>query len=821
MNKARRRLIRPFLAILLLASASGLVAAQEITGTVRDSLGAVVPKANVELWSGGQKTSATITDSSGAYRFAIEHAAHYQVRVAAETFAAASSGERYASANQAATIDLTLFPSAVKEEVVVTATGIPIPETQTGASVSVLDAASLRQSLEVQDALRVVPGAQLAQTGPLGGTTYLFVRGGGLDENKVLIDGVPINDIGGSVDFANIASSAIDRVEVFRGPNSALFGTDAMASVVDMRTRRGTTPAPQVSYTVQGGNFGTYRQEANLGGLWRQFDYFSDFARLDTRNNEPNSQFHNGTYAGNFGWNFRPDTEARVTVWRSVSNFNSANQLGVFGIPDDAWQHTTNLYIGSTIESKTTARWHNLLRYGAARLRLQYTDPTPSGIPFNSPVLGPVYLGAPVTLTGANGYSASGQAVFSYAGVYPSVAAYLTNSDFVYAQSDFTLNRHLALLGGFRYEDERGYTAFSSTNWARSETERGNYSYIMQASGGFWERAYYSVGAGIEDNAVFGVFTAPRASLAYYLVRPQPEHVFSGTRLKANFGKGVKEPSIYDQVNSLYGILKGLPNGVGLPLIQQYGVTPVAPQRSRSYDGGVDQQLFGGRARLGITYFHNEFDHELENVPLSFLPQLGVPAGLLPQLVANNFFSASVNSLAFRAQGVETELEYRWQKLAVRGGWTYLDAVVQQTFSSTAVFNPLFPNIPIGAFAPLVGGRPFRRAPQTGFMVLSWTQPRWTVSLSGTFVGSRDDSTYATDPQGGNSLLLPNRNLLAPYQRIDLGASYRVNSVLSLTASAQNLLSQHYQEAFGYPSLPFTFLSGIRLTFGGESWRKQ
>jgi iron complex outermembrane receptor protein/vitamin B12 transporter len=496
--------------------------------------------------------------------------------------------------------------------------------------------------------------------------------------------------------------------------------------------------------------------------------------------------------------------------------------LGVFGIPDDAWDHAANLFISATVESQTKPRWHNLLRYGAARLRLQYTDPTPTGIPYNSPVLGPVYLGAPVTLTGANGYSTSGQAVFSYPGVYPSITAYLTNRDFVYAQSDFTLNRHLTLLGGFRYEDERGYTASTLSNWSRTETERGNFSYIMQGSGSFWNRAYYSLGGSIEDNAVFGVFGVPRASFAYYVIRPQSERSFSGTRLKFNFSKGVKEPSIYYQANSLYELLKTQTNGSAL--IQQYGISPIGPQRSRSYDGGVDQQLFGGRGKFSITYFHNEFDHEIETVLQQFLPLVGVS----PALVNEFPFGASINSLAYRAQGVETELEYRWRRLAVRGGWTYLDAVVQHSFASSAlqpVTNPLFPNIPIGAFSPLVGARPFRRAPHTGFVVVDWSRPRWTVSLSGSFVGKRDDSTYATDPNSLNpainTLLLPNRNLLAAYQRIDLAASYRVNSVLSLIAGAQNLLSQHYQEAFGYPSLPFTFLSGIRLTVGGESWHKK
>jgi iron complex outermembrane receptor protein/vitamin B12 transporter len=664
-----------------------------------------------------------------------------------------------------------------------------------------------------------VPSAQLAQTGTLGSATYLFVRGGNFDENKVLIDGIPVNDIGGSVDFANIGSGAIARVEVFRGPNSALFGSDAMASVVEMRTRRGTTLAPQLSYSIAGGNFGTLRQEANVAGAWRRLDYFSDFTRIDSRNSEPNSAFHNGTYSGNFGWNLLSNTDARVTVWRSVSVFNSANALAVFGIPDDAWNRSANLQIGATIESNTTQRWHNLLRYGATRLRYLYTDPTPSGIPYDPFGMGSplVYLGAPVTLRGANGYSASGQAIFAFAGIYPSISAYLTNRDFVFAQSDFTVNPHLSFLGGFRYENERGYTAY--TGASKSETDRGNYSYIMQIAGSFWNRAYYSLGSSIEDNAVFGVDAAPRASLAWYLIRPKSDGWLTGTRLRFNFGKGVKEPSIFYEANSLYRLLRAQPNG--LALIRQYGVSPIGPQHSRSYDGGVDQQLWGGRARLGVTFFHNEFANEVQYVPSQFLPLVGISDALIAQA---NQFGAAVNSLAFRAQGVETELEYRWRNLAIRGGWTYLDSVVQRSFSSSAlqpVTNPLFPQILIGAYSPLVGARPFRRAPHTGYVVADWSAPRWTVSVSGTFVGRRDDSTYASDANFGSTLLLPNRNLLGGYQRIDLTASYRVNPVLSLIAGAQNLLSQHYQEAFGYPSLPFTFQSGIRLTVGGESWRKK
>jgi iron complex outermembrane receptor protein/vitamin B12 transporter len=807
--------------------------AQEISGTVRDSLGAVIPKAQIELRDAHEAISSTVSDDLGRYRLTVKTAGRYRVRASAPTFAVASSDACYAGPDHNETVDLTLFPPAIAQEVVVTATGTPIPETQTGASVSVVDEAALAQKQEMQDTLRLLPGAQVAQTGQVGAASYLFVRGGAIDDNKVLIDGIPANDIGGQVDFSTLAGSGIEKVEVLRGPNSALFGADSLASVVDIRTRRGTTALPQLEYSADGGNFGTYRQDANVGGAWRRFDYFSDFNRFDTRNSEPNSQFHNETYAGNFGANLLPNTDVRVTVRRSVSLFNSANELDAYGIPDDANNLSANLYLGATLESRTTERWHNLLRYGATRLRYLYTDPEAAGIPYDPFDTGTpmAYLGLPLTITGANGYSATGQAILSYPGTYPSTSANLTNRDFVYAQSDYTLNQHFALLGGFRYEDERGYTLYTGS--PKSQVEHGNYSYLMQIQGSFWSRAYYSLGSSIEDNEVFGVEGAPRASLAYYLVRPGSAGALSGTRLKFNFGKGVKEPSIYDETNSLYDLLKAQPSGDAL--IRQYGISPVGAQRSRSYDGGVEQQFLGGHGRFGLTYFHNEFGNQIEYIAGQFLPEFGIPLAAVDLAAA---YGATANSLAYRAQGTETEVEYRWRHLGLRGGWTYLDAVVQRSLASSAnanaipcqlnqspiglcVFNPDIPNVNIGAYSPLPGARPFRRAPNSGSAAVDWTGGRWLVSLSGNFVSRRDDSTYLLDANYGNTMLLPNRNLLAAYQRLDLAASYRVNSVLSLTASAQNLLSQHYEEAFGYPTLPFTFRSGVKLTFGGESWHRK
>jgi iron complex outermembrane receptor protein/vitamin B12 transporter len=812
-NRPRGR----FVSLLLLSGLFALAAdAATVRGTVADSLGAAIPNARVELITNQRVMASATADGVGRYEFGDVPAGRYQILATFPSFNAATSKLFYVGGSANANVDLLLSIGVVSQTITVTGTGTPTPQAQVGASITVVSKDDYADKLDVHEALRLVPGAQLTQTGGRGGLGELFVRGGNSDANKVLIDGIPANDIGGAVDFGVLAAAGIDQIEVLRGPNSALYGSDALAGVVGMTTPHGITPLPEVIYSIDGGNFGTYRQEGILGGSYKQFDYFSDFARFDTANDIPRGSFHNGTYAGNLGWTPKPNTEFRATVRRFATAAGEPNAIQLFGIPDDAAQKGQQTYIGATFQQQTTQRWHNLLRYGALRLRSQFTDYAPTGIPYDSPFMGPEFIGAPVTIRGGNGYTVSGQAIFQYVQPYPNQFLISTDRDFVYAQTDYQVRPQLTALFGFRYEVERGFT---QSSFGKSPTDRGNYSYTLQVGGSLANRFYCTLGSGIEKSAIFGVAATPRASLAYYLLRPDSSRVFSGTKLRGNFGTGIKEPSIFDASGSLFSLLQQISNGA--QLISQFHIAPIGAERSRTYDGGLEQAFFDGRARLGITYFHNQFSNLIEFVPMQGLIALGVA----PAIAYALRFGATVNSQSYRAQGVETELEYRLGRgLVARGGYTYLDAVVERSFSSDALgpsFNAAsnFSTIPIGVFSPLIGARPFRRAPHTGYIAISYRHSRWTASFTGTFVGKRDDSDFLYDKDGGASLLLPNRNLDAAYQKLDLGGSYQVRHALSVYADLQSVLSQHYDEAFGYPALPFTFRSGIRITLGRESWK--
>jgi len=823
------------LLFLLLTSALAWSAEPTISGTVADSLGAVIPGATVVMVANGKDIATTTTDGTGKFQFSIDHAGRYSVRAEAKTFAASSSAELFAGPVHNVDITLTLSPSVVAQNIVVAATGIPTPEAQMGTSISVIDSTDLKTRINVDQSLQDQLGAQVVQTGQMGGVTSLFVRGGPSDANKVLVDGIPVNDVGGGVDFSYLQADGFDRVEFQRGPNSALYGSDAMASVVSMTMQHGETPLPLFTFASDGGTFGTYHENGSVGGYWKRLDYFADYSGYGTQNSTPDSQFHRDAYMANLGFQITPNTSLRATAERVVAGYNSANAIAAYGIPDDASSDQQNLLFGVTLDNHATSRWHNLLSYGGLRLRSQFNDWAPTGIPFDPYGLGypSYYLGAPVTQQGANGYvvtpaavaqvepllAAPGQAIFQYAGVYPQLSSYLTNTNTVYAQTDYRVNEKLTALFGFRYTNETGFTY--NPGVGIESTDRNNFSYLMEIQGGLWSRLFYALGGGIEDNAVFGVAGTPSASLAYYLVRPGGSGTFSGTRLTFNFAKGIKEPSIYYQNNSLYGLLENtsiVPNGP--QLIEQYHIHPFLAEQSRTYDGGVQQQLFDGKAQLSLTYFHNEFTNQAEFVDSQYLVQLGVPVEVAE---AEGIFGAAVNTLDYRAQGAEVAFQYQVKRgLTVRGGWTYTDAVVQQSFASSALqpaINPLFPGIPIGAYSPLIGARPFRIAPNTGYAGVDWTYRKLFLSAMGTFVSRRDDSTFLTDTNFGNTLLLPNRNLDSSYQNIQLYGSYQVKKYLGLYTSLSNILNQHYQEVYGYPALPFTVRAGIKLTFGGESWK--
>ncbi len=802
-----------------------------VTGVVTDPLGVPVYNARVDIMTpnGVMLQSHGRTDGRGRYIVYVYRPGRYHVRVIASGYNVTQSHDIYVAMNQTSYADVAMQFGKLEQQVTVTANGTPTPEMQSGASTTVIDQSLYPYKIDMQDTLRLVSGLQFTTTGQRGAATSLFEMGGNSNETDVLLDGIPINDIGGGVNFAYLASNGISQAEVYRGPDSALYGANASSGVIALTTTRGTTAKPLLQYAIDAGNFGTYHQEASLGGVHNAFDYFGDFARIDTSNSYPNSTFHNVSSVGNLGYALTPHIQVRATAHRIAASTGEPNAILFYGIPDVQYLKEHDLYGSAIIEDRPSDKLDMTAQYGLVRLRSLNTDPGPVGILTDNPNNfncydsnfnpgQPEYLGAPVTIRGANGNSASGQAFYSCPSyTFPGTNGTLTNQDYFYGQTSYKSSDKLTAFAAFRYQSERGYTAY---DYLTQTAHRGNYDTIAQASGNLANRLYYSAGADFANYSVFGFQTIPHATAAYYFSKPTAAGLLSGTKLRFNYSQGILEPTIAEQNGSIYDVLNSLPNGQ--QLIAQHGIREVGAQQTKTYEAGVDQHMFGTRALLRAGYYHNNFTNQIEFVAAPELLQLGVPPAV-EQIIANTSYGAYINSLSFNAQGVETSAEYRiTDRLFVRGGYTLLNSTVEKSFSSdnsAPSYNAKYPNTPIGAYSPLVGNRPFRRAKHSGSYALIYARSRWYAEMTGSFAGRRDDSTFLTDADGGTTLLLPNQNLDPAYQILGLTTHLRINRHISSYTVFDNLLSQHYQQVLGYPGLPFNFRTGMQFSWGGDSTR--
>ncbi|HTM04150.1 MAG TPA: TonB-dependent receptor plug domain-containing protein [Vicinamibacterales bacterium] len=787
-----------------------------ITGVVLDLLGAPVSGASITL-AGANRPRATKSASDGSYSFDNVAGGRYQVLVTQPGFQPFSSEPVYVGAGAKQTIDATLQVSPLQQSVVVTAAATEISQAQTGAPVTVIDSATLDalNTPDVLEVLRLVPGAQIVQAGGRGGATSLFIRGGESDFNKVLIDGAVANDIGGGFDFSPITTVGIDRVEVMRQTNSVMYGSDTLAGVVNITTKRGQTRVPELTLAADGGNLGTWSGDTGLGGVIQRFNYYSGFRKFETNNDVPNNVYHNGTYAGRFGVTLGSNSDVSGTVRRVDSHAGSPNGITLYGLADDSRSEGDQTFVSVNSDTQFTNRLQATVRYGFTNQNSLFNNPTPTGEPFDSFGL-TTYLGNTVTLTGANGYTVTGRGILDFNGDYPQPFESHTRRNAISGESTFAVNNSLSVSGGARWEREEALQCFNAVGCLATMTDqertdntvhRTNGGAFVEGRGTIMNRHYISAGLGVEHNEVFGEAVTPRLSIASYLRQPSSTGM-GDTKIVLNAGTGIKAPAVFQVQSSLYEVLKA--SGV-TPTID-----PIGPERSTSFDIGIEQGLADNRARIRASYFHNTFHDLIEFVDKTQLTLAGVP----PAVVATfTDFGAYVNSQSYRAQGLELSFEEAPRTdVRVMASYTYLDAEVTKAFSATTSFNTdsNFPDVAIGAFSPLVGARPFRRPPHSAAFAVMYTPSRYEVALSAYFSGKRDDSTFISDGFFGNSMLLPNKDLDKAYQKVDLSGGVDVHPRLKVYASIENLLNQDYEASFGFPALPITARVGVKITVGGK-----
>ena len=815
--------MRHAVAAILIFILATISHAASVRGVVTDGTGAKVTGASVSLVSNGTVVASSVSSSDGSFQLTTGSAGRFFLVVTAKSFRQLQTPDFYAGQFDSIERNLVLEPAWVRESIVVTATGVPTPQPQTSEATTVLSTVDLALRTDFASVLRLMPGTEVVPEGQMGAQTSLFVRGGGSVDSKILLDGVDAGDLGNQIDFGPLSTTAVESAEVYRGPDSNLFGAGAETGVVSLTTPHGTTSFPSLLFEGDAGNLSTSREQLQIAGAHEKLDYLGAFSWLQTANDLPNDEYHVATTAANLGWALNSNTQVRATLHYGVDAVGNPNAWDFYHVADNATEKDQDIFFAGSISDQTTASLRNAVRYGLTRKREQISLWNTSGTQesYLDYCFGPGTLGNTVTITGANGYSATGQAVLDCSTFR---AQYVNNRDQAGYQGDITITPHLSGLAGFQYEDERGSQPGSGYY---TPVARTNYFVPLAVHGDFKQRFFYTLGGSLEHYSLFGFQASPRAGLNYYLLRPR-SGVFSGTRILFNFGKAIREPKLTDQDDSLYSFLEKYNPSA----IQTLHIGQLAAPTMRTYEGGVEQAFLSQHIVFKASYFHNEFGKEIEYVGLDLVPALlpnltPTQQQQLEQILQANFaYELTINSEAFRAQGVETSVESGiGRNLFLRGGYTYLDAVVQRSFTNDdqTLLGPIptFDGVPVGPYAPLEGARPFRRAPHTGYLTATYAAKRFTGVFSSAFASRSDDSTYleGEDAFGSNSLLLPNRNLDYGYAKVDLGASFQVLPWLDVFAQGENLLDNQHIAPIGYPSLPFTIRTGLRLRWGPGSIR--
>jgi outer membrane cobalamin receptor len=660
-----------------------------VDGVAVDQSGSPLPRAFVRaIDASGHEIATTFTDESG----------HFHVTTAAAT-ATATATE---TADCRLFVSLTGFTSAevpcgdamrvvllvapLRESVVVSATRTETPIENAGLSVSTFTAADIarRDNVLVADLLRTTPGAMVVQTGAPGGVTSLFVRGGESNYNKVLLDGIPLNEPGGTFNFSNVTTDDLERLEIVRGAQSALFGSDAMSSVVQLFTKRGAGARPLVSGFLEGGTYGTVRGGASLSGAQGVMDYAVGASYLDTDNNVPNAAFSNTTATANVGVKLGESATLRGIVRIAREHAGTPGQTA-FGRPDsDAHFDRHDGIVGVSFDQQITDRIRQRASYSAAISHQESADL------FADPPYTPQYgaSSAPFEFTDFT--------FDSYNSLTRHHASY--QADMRLANDSSSGYQLLTAL--VDWDGERATLTDRLAN-TTAPASRDNIGVAVQHQAQ-WRRISGTAGVRLEHNESFGDKGVPRGSVA--VVAYDGDGAIGITRVHAAAGLGVKEPTILQSFSTSPYFL-GNPN--------------LRPEKSRSVEAGVDQRLLGDRVRVDVTWFDSRYED---------LIALG-PAD--PVTFSSQYFNIGLS----QARGAELSADAApTRALRIHGGYTFLSSEILE---STSPYSVVFAQ-----------GHPlFRRPRHSGFVDVGWHSGPLGASIVGTFVGRFADSDFASlDP---------------------------------------------------------------------------
>jgi vitamin B12 transporter len=631
-----RALRASFLIFVAIAAAS----AADLKVKVIDPQSAAVSGAQVSLLSKGTDTPAktATTSAEGIVTFTElqpgeQSSGHYQIQVLAPGFA-----ERTEQAPpHSGLITIQLHLATASETVVVTATRTPVPAAESGASISTLENEQLEtmQPIGADDAVRFLPGAVIDTAGQRGGLSSLFVRGGASTYNKVIVDGVAVDNPGETFDFGTLPLTEADRVEFLRGTQSTLYGSDAMTSVVQVWTRTGSTAVPELRLAADGGNFGTASGDASLSGARGRVDYNFFGNQFNSNGLGVNDAYSDSLAGANLGMAIGNEVTLRVRTRHSNS---------YTGLPGE-WNFNGQPLLAP--DSSETAHLNNLL--GSVELAVA----TPSGWQHRITGFDSLYR-----YTDANS-NPPADSYDSYADTYDTHV----NRAGVEYQGDYSertsANFAAHTTFGYRLENETGVVSDMDSPPPASGQRLDQDAYLQQQFS--WGRLSAIAGGRFVHSSAYGNIGVPRVALTLLALRGG--ELFSGTRLRFSYAVGYMEPALYETFGEIaydYTSNRGL-----------------LPERTRAFEAGFEQKLFAGRWALNAIYFNNLFHDQIEAIPTS--------SG------AYQFFNLEQSF----AQGTELELQGKIRpRLLLTTAYTYTSTQILENPECTLASPCSFPYAP-------------------------------------------------------------------------------------------------------------------------------
>ncbi len=521
---------------------------------------------------------------------------------------------------------LLTFPSVAAAQqdafsldgLVVTTSPTPRAAAAVASHVTVLDGADLRERgfTSVADALRDVSGVNVAMGGSFGSVTSVFLRGGESDYTLVLVDGVQVNQPGGSFDFASLTTDDVERIEIVRGPSSALYGSDAVSGVIQIITRTGRGPL-SASGRVETGSYSEPRGDVVDGVRW-------------------STAVAGGGPRSSYGVSLARDVTDGLLAFNNRS-LNTVLSGSARLLPDERTRVDLTLRVAD--------RRYHFPTDGAGlvvdRNAFTYTDETLAHVGLARTVSRRLTLEALLGMSETDGGTDDAQDDPA-----DTLGFYASNSLDHFRRATAELRAHVSLgaatlTGGWEVEQEHQRSATESMSEfgpssGRSESSRFNRAVFVHARGQ-GEGVAFTAGGRLEDNERFGTQATWEAGLSGVLPG-------LGARLRGSVGTAIKEPTFYE--NYATGFARGNPE--------------LDPERSIEWEVGLERELLDGAAAVRATYFRQRFQ--------DLIQYTSAP----PSPTDPNFF----NVAAARASGVETELDVDAGPVRAGASWTWLHTEV-------------------------------------------------------------------------------------------------------------------------------------------------